>query len=253
MASFEARNNLTSDQYQQTFDQLVAQGFRPTVVSGYSGGGPPLFAAIFVQTSGPPFQARINLTSDQYQQTFDQLVAQAFQPTLVSGFEVGGQPLFAAIFQQIGNLPFQARMNLTSDQYQQTFDQLVAQGFQPTFVNGYVVGGQPLFAAIFAQTGGPPFQARNNLTSDEYQQTFNQLVNQGFRPTVISGYSSGGPPLFAAIFQQNNGTPFEARINLTSDQYQQTFNQLVSQGFQPTLVNGYVVGGQPLFAAIFEQ
>ena len=43
----------------------------------------------------------------------------------------------------------QARNNLTSDQYQQTIDQLTAAGFQLTWVNGYEVGGQPLFAAIF--------------------------------------------------------------------------------------------------------
>ncbi len=45
----------------------------------------------------------------------------------------------------------QARNNLPSDQFQQTFDQLTAEGFQPTWVNGYEVGGQPLFAAIFEQ------------------------------------------------------------------------------------------------------
>jgi hypothetical protein len=45
----------------------------------------------------------------------------------------------------------QARNNLTSDQYQQTFDELTAAGFQLTWVNGCEVGGQPLFAAIFEQ------------------------------------------------------------------------------------------------------
>jgi hypothetical protein len=45
----------------------------------------------------------------------------------------------------------QARNNLTSDQYQQTFDQLTAAGFRLTWVNGYEVGGQALFAAIFEQ------------------------------------------------------------------------------------------------------
>jgi hypothetical protein len=59
--------------------------------------------------------------------------------------------------------------------------------------------------------------------------------------------------LFAAIFEQDGGPAFQARNNLTSDQYQQTFDQLTAAGFQLTWVNGYDVGGQPLFAAIFEQ
>jgi hypothetical protein len=100
MSVFEARHNLTSAQYQQTFDQLVGQGFRPRVVSGYDGGGHALFAAIFEQSGGPAFAARHNLTSDQYQQTFDQLVGQGFRPVLVNGYPVGGQPRFAAIFEQ---------------------------------------------------------------------------------------------------------------------------------------------------------
>ena len=100
MANIQARNNLTSDQYQQTFDELTAAGFRLKVISGYEGFGQPLFAAIFEQDGGPAFQARNNLTSDQYQQTFDQLTAAGFQLTWVNGYEVGGQPLFAAIFER---------------------------------------------------------------------------------------------------------------------------------------------------------
>ena len=100
MAIIQARNNLTSDQYQQTFDELTAAGFRLKVISGCEGFGQPLFAAIFEQDGGPAFQARHNLTSDQYQQTFDELTAAGFQLTWVNGYEVGGQPLFAAIFEQ---------------------------------------------------------------------------------------------------------------------------------------------------------
>jgi hypothetical protein len=97
------------------------------------------------------------------------------------------------------------------------------------------------------------FEARHNLTSDQYQLTFQQLGSLGYRPRVISGYNGGGQPLFAAIFEQAGGSPFEARHNLTSVQYQLTFQQLVSQGYRLTWINGYEVGGQLLFAAIFEQ
>jgi hypothetical protein len=44
------------------------------------------------------------------------------------------------------------------------------------------------FAAVFVQSTGPAFEARHNLTSDQYQQTSNDLVGKGFRPTVVSGY-----------------------------------------------------------------
>ncbi|MDQ3924359.1 MAG: hypothetical protein M3309_10625 [Actinomycetota bacterium] len=97
---------------------------------------------------------------------------------------------FVAIWEQDGGPPFQARHGLTADEYQQTFDQLVGQGFRLTHVSGYSVGGQDRFAAIWEQDGGPPFQARHGLTGREYQQTFDQLVGQGFRLRVVNGFDS---------------------------------------------------------------
>jgi hypothetical protein len=239
--AFQARHNLTAAQYQQTFDQLVGQGFRPRAVSGYAVGGEPRFAAIWEQGGGPAFQARHNLTTAQYQQTFDQLVGQGFRPRAVSGYAVGGEPRFATIWEQAGGPAFQARHNLTAAQFQQTFDQLVGQGFRLRAISGYAVGGEPRFAAIWEQDGGPAFQARHNLTAAQYQQTFSQLVGQGFRLKHVDGYTVGGVARFAAIWEQGGGPAFQARHNLTAAQFQQTFDQLVGQGFRLRAVSGYEV------------
>jgi hypothetical protein len=147
--------------------------------------------------------------------------------------------IFAAIFEQVGGPAFQARHGLTAQQYQQTFDQLVGQGFRLKLVDGYSVGGQERFAAIFEQVGGPAFQARHGLTAGQFQQTFDQLVGQGFRPTCVSGYSVGGQDRYAAIFEQVGGPAFQARHGLTAEQYQQTFDQLGSQGFRLRFVNAF--------------
>jgi hypothetical protein len=240
--SFFAHHGLTPEQYQQTFDELTAQGYRPTRVSGNEVNGADSYAAIFEKREGPAFQARHGLTSDQYQQTFDELTAQGFRPRDVSGYELNGEPRFAAIFEQDGGPAFQARHNITADQYQQTFDELTAQGFRVTDVSGFGVQGEARFAAIFEQHGGPAFQARHNITADQYQQTFDELTAQGFAPAVVSGYNVGGQDFFAAVFEKRDGPPFAARHNITADQYQQAFNELVGQGFRLTEVSGYTTG-----------
>ncbi|MHC2585437.1 hypothetical protein [Bradyrhizobium diazoefficiens] len=239
--AFQARHNLTASQYQQTFDELVGQGFRLRLVNGYAVGGEPRFAAIWEKDGGPAFQARHNLTASQYQQTFDELVGQGFRLRLVSGYAVGGEPRFAAIWEKDGGPAFQARHNLTASQYQQTFDELVGQGFRLRLVNGYAVGGEPRFAAIWEKDGGPAFQARHNLTASQYQQTFNELIGQGFRLRLVSGYAVGGEPRFAAIWETDGGPAFQARHNLTALQYQQTFDQLVGRGFRLREASGYEV------------
>jgi len=97
------------------------------------------------------------------------------------------------------------------------------------------------YAAIFEQSGGPPWEARHGLTSAQYQQTFNQLVGQGYRLVLVDGYSVNGQDFYAAIFEQSSGPPWEARHGLTSAQYQQTFNELVGQGYRLVDVSGYEV------------
>ena len=80
------------------FDQAGAQGYVLRHVSGYAAGDAPTFAAIWDKTPSPPWQARHNMTSAHYLQTFDSLGAQGFALIDVSGYEIGGQPLFAAIW-----------------------------------------------------------------------------------------------------------------------------------------------------------
>jgi Polyglycine hydrolase-like, structural repeat len=50
--------------------------------------------------------------------------------------------------------------------------------------------GQARFASIWEKREGPPFRARFNLNSALYQQTFDQLLSQGFLPTQVSGYGT---------------------------------------------------------------
>jgi polyglycine hydrolase-like protein len=70
---------------------------------------------------------------------------------------------------------------------QQAFDQRGPQGFGPPCVSGYVVNGEERFAAIWEQ-GRPAFDARFGLTAGEYQQTFDQVVGQGFRLRFVNAF-----------------------------------------------------------------
>ena len=211
-------------------------------MSGYAVGNEDRYAAIFAKDGGPAFAARHGHSSAQYQQAFNELTAQGFRPVRVNGYGVNGRDLYAAIFEKRGGPAFAARHGLTSAQYQQTFDQLVPQGFRPRHVSGYVVNGQDFYAAIFEKDGGPAFAARHGLTSAQYQQTFDQLVAQGFRLHQVSGYVVNGQDRYAAIFEKDGGPAFAARHGLTSAQYQQTFDQLAAQGFRLRQVSGYGQG-----------
>jgi predicted phosphoadenosine phosphosulfate sulfurtransferase len=58
---------------------------------------------------------------------------------------------------------------------------------------------------------------------------------------------------YAAIWEKTSGPAYIARHGLTSQAYQMEFDNWASQGYCLTLVNGYAVGNQACYAAIWEQ
>ncbi len=249
-----AHHGMTSEVYQETFNDLVGNhGMQLIDVSGYGATG-NLFAALWVKNpAAPAWEARHGLTANQYQDTFNQLTATGYQPVLVDGYDAGGQPNFAAIFQKGQDSAFVARHNLTATQYQQAFDQYVAQGYTLDWVSGYGQGAQDLYAAIFRKHSSPPaWQARHAMSAAQYQQFFDQMTQQGYKLDLVCGYGVAGQDRYAAIFRKiPNPAAWVAHHAMTADQYQQTFNQLVNQGYRLELVSAYSFSGNDRFAAIW--
>jgi polyglycine hydrolase-like protein len=78
---------------------------------------------------------------------------------------------------------------------------VTAQGYKPVVVSGYSDGAQDRYAAIFRKiANAPAWQARHGLTSAQYQANFDELVGQGYRLELVSGYSVGGQDRFAGIW-----------------------------------------------------
>jgi hypothetical protein len=158
----------------------------------------------------------------------------------VSGYSVGGQDRYAAIWVKDNGPAFIARHGMTSQQYQQEFDTHVGQGFRLKLVNGYDVGGQDRFAAIWEKDNGPAFIARHGMTSQQYQQEFNTHVGQGFRLVWVSGYRHGTEERYAAIWEKSPSPNWVARHGMSSPAYQHEFVKRVGEeGFRLVQVSGY--------------
>src|SRR5262249_46332727 len=147
--------------------------------------------------------ARHRLTNAMYQATVTALAARGFEPVNVSGYEIGGQDYYAAIFQK-GGPAWEAHHDMTSAEYQTTFENLTGQGYRLVDVSGYSVGGEARYAAIWQQSASPNWVARHGLTSSQYQAEFTNLRNLGYRLVHLSGYDVGGQDYYAAIWQNPN-------------------------------------------------
>ena len=112
----------------------------------------------------------------------------------VSGYRVGVDVQFAALWEKQQGVAFAGRHGLTSSEHQQAFDELVRLGFTLVSVCGYSDPGIARYASAWHQEPSGLWQARHGLTAAGYQQTFDELAAQGFRPVQVSGYGDGFYP-----------------------------------------------------------
>ncbi len=252
---YVARINMTSQQYQQTFDELTAKGFRLASISGYNLQGSDRYAAVFTKVPAhgmKAWAAKHGMTAQEYQQAFDSYAKQGYRLADVSGYQVGSDAHYAALWIKASGPAFIARHGLTAQQYQDAFNQYVSQGYRLTHVSGYGINNQDFYAAIWEKNNGTPFVARHGLTADQYQQAFDQYTGQGYRLTDVGGYAVGNQTLYAAIWAKVGGPAYMARHGLTSTDYLQNNQQFLNQGFAPVRVDGYTSGNQDRYAGIWQ-
>ena len=91
----------------------------------------------------------------------------------LSGYAVGGQAQYAAIWEQSTGPVWLARNGLTADQYQTEFNTQAAAGYRLVFVNGYTVNGVDYYAALWDKAPAGPWQAKHGLSAADYQTYFN--------------------------------------------------------------------------------
>ncbi|MFJ4293629.1 hypothetical protein ACIP1U_28220 [Cupriavidus sp. NPDC089707] len=108
-------------------------------------------------------------------------------------------------------------------------------------------------AAIWQKRSGPPREARHGLTANRYQQEFDRLVAQGYRPVHVSGYAVGDQVRLAAIWEKDAGVAWVARHDLTPGQFQRQLERFTTDGYRLVDVSGYVREGQDRYAAIWEK
>lgn len=245
-----ARHNLSAAQYQDAFDDYVKQGFRLSTVSGYTCGGQERYIALWEKKAGAEWAARHGLSGQDYQAAFDDFNKKGFRLIHVSGYGVGNQAKFAAIWDKSAGPSWAARHNLTAAQYQKAFDDFSKQGFRLVHVSGYVVNNVEYFAGIWEKSAGN-YIARHNLTSSQYQQAFNDFTKQGYVLKTVSGYTKNGTNLYAAIWEKEASPLWGARHGVSNGNYQYVFDNMYYQGYKPVYVNAYASGNSCEYNAIW--
>jgi CubicO group peptidase (beta-lactamase class C family) len=247
-----ARHGLSPSQYQSEFNNWSSKGYRIVSLSGYTSKGQELYAALWSKVSGTAWTARHGLSSEAYQAAFTEMANNGYRLQIISGYSVGNQARFAAVWDKSTGGAWAAKHNMTAAQYQQAFDDHNKEGYRIQHLSGYVVNGTEYFAAIWEKKTGGAMVVRHNLTASQYQQAFNEFSGQGYTLRLVSGYEKSGTDLFAAIWEKTSSPSWTSRHGIPRLNYQHVFDNMYYQGYTPVYLNAYAADGSDKYNLIWE-
>lgn len=233
---FEATHGVSGEQYQKFVDRVSKNGLRMAFVSAANDNGNVLFNAIAVENPGRHgWAARHELTLDQFQKVFTELSEKGHRLISITGYPSGKKTLFAGVWIKDGlETTWEARIGLTSGQYQDLFNRQSKEGNRPLQVVGYGTKDGHRFAAIFINDAVKEWTARHDLTDRQYQEMFDTWPAKGFSPTSLSVYPTSDGIRYAAVFIKDSRIiSSQARHGLTGAQYQTFFNDATKAGLAP--------------------
>ena len=249
---FTAYHGVTGAEHQSRFNALGPTGYRMISLSISGSPDDPRYAAVWVQRAGAAQRAVHGVTAAQYQQWFNAGVADGFVPTIVSATGTVDNPRFAAVAENNVSGPWVARHNITLGQY---MDQnLAARQETGLYLHSVAIYGSSLdrrYAGVWRQnTQGFEWSASTYLeTPQEYQRDFDFFTQNGWQPRYVGVSSSQA---FAPIYHRGDTVgAVIAHHDLTTDAYQQVFNQHTANGLIPAVVQGSGIGNATRYAAIF--
>src|SRR5690349_16958546 len=188
-AVWHARHRMAAPEYEALLDEMVREGHRLRSLRGYEAERQDLYSATFERADGPEWKARHRMTAGDYQATLDRLAGEGWRVRHVSAYALGGQDLYAAIWERTDGPAWEARHRMTADEYQATSDRLAADGYRPSCLSACAVDNQDLYAALWEQVDGPAWQARHRLDAAGLEQVSETLARDGFQPVLITACS----------------------------------------------------------------
>lgn len=194
---------------------------------------------------------RINMSSAQYQQYFNQYGSQGYMPRQISVTkDNSGSPLFTVIWKKkAANENFAAVHNIDDATWNAKWKTLVEQQKMRVAEHvAYSVNGKRLHAGVFVNTNPGGFYEFYGMNTTDFNKKFDDLHKAGFMTINVNAEELGNQTAFGGVWWPRNKS-YYAYYNLSPGEYQNKFNSLGQQGFQLFRIQGYANSG--LFSAIW--
>jgi hypothetical protein len=195
----QAFHGLTGAQYQGEFDKWTGKGYRPVIVESYLDNG-VRYAAVFKKTNGPEFAAYHGVDAAAHQNQLDTLTAKGFRPVSISVVSNGGRR-YTALYEKKNVGGWQAKSQLTPNEYQTLFNENKQAGRGVAYLNAYHHDGDNFIVAIWTSQTSTNGKQRHGLTGAQYQDEWESATNSGMLTRAVTGYATGNTSTYAASWR----------------------------------------------------
>ena len=200
--------------YQAFFDKWTAKGFAPVLVTATGTAAKAVFAAVFEQGIGGPWEARHGLISGpetnpgtfQYQNKAARAAGRILRSVAIYG--TAADRRYAGVWHaNPGFVKWHVHPSDTAQSYQAAFDAETGlpgygrAGWRPAFVT---LSGDHAYCSVFRDDAVGDWSARHGLTAAAYQKEFDKQNAAGFYPICVQGGGSGDATRYAAIFARRD-------------------------------------------------
>jgi len=252
---FQAYHGVTAAQHQSNFDKWSAQGYRMISLSVYGDPGDALYAAVWVQRTGPAWVAIHGVDAAAYQAFFTKWSNEGYYPVLLSATGAISDAVFATVFEQGNPGPWFARHGMTEADFTAANTSALNNGQVISTFSIYGTSPDLHYAAVWLNNPNFVKSIVNPAdTAAAYQTNFNAQTQlpgvdlNAYRPAHVA---LSNDVTYCSVFKDDFVGPWVARHGLSGADYQNFFNQQVAEGYYPILVQGGGTTAAPVYAAVF--
>jgi serine/threonine protein kinase len=176
-----------------------------------------------------------------------------YRPISLSGYTVGGKPLFAAIaVKNDEGYPWELRHDLPSEGYQQLFTtELTPRGYRAISVTGFLDGNVLRYGAVWIQEPmRRAWWAHHNRTAAQTQDAAVEYGQKGMQAVCVAGYTNGTEPRFSSIFTDEPGNRI-ALLDLSPEEYVKTVAAWTVRRYRPLHISAYQGAGGTELSVVF--
>lgn len=154
---WELRYDITDAELTSLLQSMGRAGYAPIAVSGYMRDGRENYGVVWKQRpAGTTVELRTSLTAAEFQAAYDRLTPQGYVPVDISVYPVGGAVRYAAIWEKVDGVQWEARHAQSRQAFVDEASRLSAQGYAPYAIAAHALDGTVEYAGAWRRMGVAP-------------------------------------------------------------------------------------------------